>query len=56
MTAYLKEDPENSDFYLQNIYISRRLERIADLATNIVEDTIYLVSGEIVRHDKDIKN
>lgn len=30
--------------------ISKHLERIADLATNIAEDVIYLASGEIVRH------
>ncbi len=54
ISNYIKEDPINTDYYLQNIYISKRLERIADLATNIAEDTIYLVSGEIVRHDKNI--
>ena len=30
--------------------ISRHLERIADYATNIAEDVIYLIEGEIVRH------
>jgi phosphate transport system protein len=30
--------------------VSRHLERIADLATNIAEDVIYLRSGAIIRH------
>jgi phosphate transport system protein len=31
-------------------YIVRQLERVADLATNIAEDVIYLIDGKIVRH------
>lgn len=30
--------------------ITRHMERIADLATNIAEDVIYMAEGEIVRH------
>ena len=35
---------------LQVILISRNIERIADLATNIAEDTIFMVRGTTVRH------
>lgn len=37
--------------YLINLYlISRHLERIADHTTNIAEEVIYLIEGEIIRH------
>jgi len=39
---------------LQILHISRHLERIADHATNIAEDLIYLIEGRIVRHATEI--
>jgi phosphate transport system protein len=50
--AQMREDPDNLDCYIHVIGLSRCLERVADLATNVAEDVIYLVEGEIVRHDK----
>ncbi|MBW2407269.1 MAG: phosphate signaling complex protein PhoU [Deltaproteobacteria bacterium] len=48
----MRERPQEMT-YLINLYlISRHLERIADHATNIAEEVIYLIEGEIVRHGK----
>lgn len=46
------EHPEHSSSIIQNLSISRYLERVADLATNIAEDVIYLVDGKIVRRQE----
>ena len=32
--------------------ISRNLERIADLATNIGEDVSYIVEGKVIKHGR----
>jgi phosphate transport system protein len=44
--------PDRLDDLLQLLSISRHLERIADHATNIAEDVIYLIEGEITRHHR----
>jgi len=44
--------PDRADDLLQLASVARHLERIADMATNIAEDVIYLVEGEIVRHHR----
>jgi phosphate transport system protein len=46
----IRVHPENLSQLIQYLSCARHLERIADLATNIAEDVIYLVEGEIVRH------
>jgi len=42
--------PAQAGYYLDCLTISRCLERIADIATNIGEDVIYMEQGKIVRH------
>lgn len=49
----LRKDPGKVEILIMLTSVSRQLERIADLATNIAEDVIYLVSGEIVRHNQE---
>jgi len=44
------KDNKNAVHWLQMLTISRYLERTADYATNIAEDVIYMVEGEIKRH------
>ena len=46
----ITRQPEHIDGLISYLSISRYLERIADLATNVAEDVIYLVDGRIVRH------
>ncbi|MGW8312173.1 MAG: phosphate signaling complex protein PhoU [Desulfuromonadales bacterium] len=48
--AHVIKHPKSIDIVLNFLTISRYLERIADLATNIAEDVIYLNEGTIVRH------
>ncbi len=49
----IKKDTKNLNSYIQLLSASRYLERMADHATNIAEDVIYLVTGEIIRHGSD---
>ena len=35
---------------LQLLLVSRNLERVADLATNIGEDAVYLAEGKQIKH------
>ncbi len=48
--AAIRQHPEQVDYYIDCTGISRDLERIADLATDICEHIIYLGTGRIVRH------
>ncbi|HDQ45017.1 MAG TPA: phosphate transport system regulatory protein PhoU, partial [bacterium] len=40
----------NPNTLLHQFMIARHLERTADQATNIAEDVIYMIEGQIVRH------
>ncbi len=47
---HLHTNPDAIDYLLSLLNVSRNLERIADHATNIAEDVIYMIEGDIVRH------
>ena len=48
----MQEHPDRLGYLINLFLISRHLERLADHATNVAEEVIYLVEGEIVRHGK----
>jgi phosphate transport system protein len=50
----MRSQPELIEAALDLFSASRHVERIADHATNIAEDVIYLVDGEIARHKHDL--
>jgi phosphate transport system protein len=36
--------------------VSRNLERVADLATNIAEDAVYLAEGKSIKHRRELQS
>ncbi len=47
---FTKANPELLEINSAYMFVSRYLERIAEHALNIAEDVIYMMNGEIVRH------
>ncbi len=50
LTRKVQSAPERTEALLKLLSVSKHLERLADMATNIAEDVIYMVEGVIVRH------
>jgi phosphate transport system protein len=49
----IKAQPDDAETLIAYLSVSRYLERIADHATNIAEDVIYMIDGVIARHGAD---
>jgi phosphate transport system protein len=52
LITYMISDPTTIERAIHIDRISRNLERIADLATNIGEDVVYIVEGKIIKHGR----
>jgi phosphate transport system protein len=50
LLTHMMEDPRRIGPSLSLVLVSRNLERIADLATNVAEDVVYLVEGRVIKH------
>jgi len=50
LTELMRHRPDLIDAGVHLFSAARQIERVADHATNIAEDVVYLVQGEIIRH------
>ena len=55
LTSFMIERPETISRAIELMFISKSIERIADHATNIAEEMIYLSQGKDVRHTEEVK-
>src|SRR5258705_527303 len=50
LLTHMMEDPHIIGTAMELFLVSRNLERVADLATNIAEDVVFLVEGKSIKH------
>ena len=50
MERLMRDEADTIERAVQVLSCSRHMERIADLATNIAEDVVFMVEGEVIRH------
>jgi phosphate transport system protein len=50
LVTHMMEDPRRIGAAMEFFLVSRNLERVGDLATNIAEDAVFLVEGRSIRH------
>lgn len=50
LLTHMMEDPHTIGAGMDLFLVSRNLERVADLATNIGEDVVFLVEGKSIKH------
>jgi len=55
LSSYMIESPETISRALELMFISKSIERIADHATNIAEEMIFLVQAKDIRHSEEVK-
>ncbi|MFO1022111.1 MAG: phosphate signaling complex protein PhoU [Planctomycetales bacterium] len=56
LIEYMRKHPEQIEAAIQLFSASRHVERVADHATNIAEDVVYLVEGQIIRHRRNLQS
>ena len=54
LITHMLGDPSTISAALELFLVSRNLERVADLATNIAEDAVYLAEGKTIKHHAEL--
>ena len=54
LLTHMMEDPHSIGAGMELFLVSRNLERVADLATNIAEDVVFLVEGKSIKHHAEV--
>ena len=53
LLSYMIEDPSTITRALELVLVARNLERIADLATNVAEEVVFIAEARIIKHHAD---
>ena len=55
LSSFMIEKPDTISRALELMFISKSIERIADHATNIAEEMVYLAQAKDIRHREELK-
>ena len=53
LLSYMIEDPSTITRAMELILVARNLERVADLATNVAEEVVFIAEAKIIKHHAD---
>jgi phosphate transport system protein len=56
LISFMIEDPKTITRALELILVSRNLERVADLATNVAEEVVFIAEARIIKHHAEDEN
>ena len=50
LVSYMMEDPATITRAMELVLVARNLERVADLATNIAEEVVFIAEARVIKH------
>lgn len=50
LISYMIEDPRTITRAMELILVARNLERVADLATNVAEEVVFIAEARVIKH------